>query len=138
MTLLLQKGSRIGLLECRIRKISEKRGRPMRRACLTFAILVLVCSMSFSQQSNSPSGSTATTASTPAKLSGCLMNVNGTFYLLTASRERFMLQGKHNDMFSHNGQQVEITVKHEQDSSAHGSPKTLTVTHIERVAQVCQ
>jgi hypothetical protein len=110
----------------------------MRGACQVIGIWVLVCSISFSQQSNNPPGSTATTVSTPAKLSGCLMNINGTFYLLTANRERFMLKGKHNAMFSHNGQQVEITVKPDKDSSAHGSPTTLTVTHIEQLAQVCQ
>ncbi len=110
----------------------------MRGACQISGILVLVCCLSFSQQSNNPPGSTASTASTPAKLSGCLMNINGTFYLLTANRERFMLKGKHNTMFSHNGQQVEITVKPDKDSSAHGSPTTLTVTHIEQLAQVCQ
>jgi hypothetical protein len=109
----------------------------MRESCQLIGILVLVCSISFSQQSDNPSGSTAVPSS-PAKLSGCLMNVNGTFYLLTANRERFMLKGKHNAMFSHNGQQVEITVKPDKDSSAHGSPVTLTVTHIEQLAQVCQ
>ena len=107
-------------------------------ACQVVGILVLVCSISFSQQPNNPPGSTANTVSIPAKLSGCLMNINGTFYLLTANRERFMLQGKHNAMFSHNGQQVEITVKPGKDSAAHGSPTTLTVTHIEQLAQVCQ
>ena len=108
----------------------------MRGACLILAI-PLLCSLSFSsfsQQSNS----TSATASTSAKVTGCLMNINGTFYLLTANHERFMLKGKHNAMFSHNGQQVEITVKPDKDSSAHESPKTLTVTHIEQLAQVCQ
>jgi hypothetical protein len=110
----------------------------MRGACLILAILVLVCSLSFSQQSNSSPSSNATSVNSPTKLSGCLMNINGTFYLLTANRERFMLKGKHNAMFSHNGQQVEITAKPDKDASAHGSPMTLTVTHIEQVAQVCQ
>jgi len=110
----------------------------MRETCQVIGILVLVCSISFSQQSNNPLGSAAAAPGSPAKLSGCLMNVNGTFYLLTANRERFMLKGKHNAMFSHNGQQVEITVKPDKDSSAHGSPTTLTVTHIEQLAQVCQ
>jgi hypothetical protein len=99
----------------------------MRGACLIVPILLL-CSFSFSQQSNS----------TPAKLTGCLMNMNGTFYLTTANGERFIPNGKHNTMFSHNGQQVEITVKSDKDSSPHASPKKLTVTHIEMVAQVCQ
>ena len=110
----------------------------MGRACLILAILLLVCSLSFSQQSNNPPGSTASTVGTPTKFSGCLMSINGTFYLLTANRERFMLKGKHSAMFSHNGQQVEVTVKPDKDSSSHGSPATLTVTHIEQVAQVCQ
>ena len=96
--------------------------------------ILLLCSLSFSQQSNS----TPATVSTAAKLTGCLMNMNGTFYLTTADGERFILNGKHNTMFSHNGQQVEITVKSDKDSSPHASPKKLTVTNIEMVAQVCQ
>ena len=108
----------------------------MRGACLILAVLVLVCSAGVTQQANNPASNT--TANNPMKLSGCLMSINGTFYPLTANQERFMLKGKHNAMFSHNGQQVEITVKPDKDSSAHGSPKTLTVTHIEQLAQVCQ
>ena len=105
----------------------------MRGACEILAILLL-CSLSFSQESNSP----PTTVSTPAKISGCLMAMNGAFYLTTANGERFILKGKHSAMFSHNGQQVEITVKSDKDLTAQASPKKLTVTHIEMVAQVCQ
>jgi hypothetical protein len=105
----------------------------MRGAFLILAILLL-CSLSFSQQSSS----TPATVGTPAKISGCLMSMNGAFYLTTANGERFILKGKHNAMFSHNGQQVEISVKSDKDLTPHASPKTLTVTHIEMVAQVCQ
>ena len=105
----------------------------MRRAFLVLAILSL-CSLCFSQQSNS----TPATASAPTKITGCLMNMNGTFFLTTANGERFILRGKHNAMFSHNGQQVEITVKPDRDSASHVSPRTVTVTHIDKIAQVCQ
>lgn len=110
----------------------------MRGACLILAVLVVMCSPGFTQQANNPVSNTATTASSATKLSGCLMSINGTFYLLTANQERFMLKGKHSSMFSHNGQQVEITVKPDKDASAQGSPTTLTVTHIEQLAQVCR
>jgi len=114
----------------------------MRGACLTVAIL-LSCSISFSLQSNSSAATVGTPASsaainTPTTLSGCLMNMNGAFFLTTANGERFILKGKHNSMFSHNGQQVEITVKPDTGSSPHASPRPLTVTHIEMVAQVCR
>ena len=105
----------------------------MRGACLIFASLLL-CTFGFSQESNSA----PTTVSTPAKISGCLMAMNGAFYLTTATGERFILKGKHNAMFSHNGQQVEVTLKSGKDLTAQASPKKLTVTHIEMVAQVCQ
>jgi hypothetical protein len=105
----------------------------MRGACLILVILLL-CSLSFSQEANS----TPTTVSTPAKISGCLMAMNGAFYLTTANGERFILKGKHNAMFSHNGQQVEITLKSDKDLTSQASPKKLTVTHIEMVTQVCQ
>jgi hypothetical protein len=110
----------------------------MRGVCLILAILVVVCALGLGQQSNNPPSSAATAASTPTKLTGCLMNMNGTFYLLTANQERFMLKGKHSSMFNHNGQQVEITVKPAKESSTQGSPVTLTVTHIEQLAQVCR
>ena len=120
-------------VQYRYRNISEAKGGPMRAACLILAILLL-CSIGFSQQSNA----TPATVTTPAKVTGCLMNMNGTFYLTTANGDRFILNGKHNAMFSHNGQQVEITVKSDKDSAPHSGPKKLTVTHIEMVAQVCQ
>jgi hypothetical protein len=110
----------------------------MRGVCLILAILVVMGGLGFGQQSNNPPSNAATAADPPTKLTGCLMNMNGTFYLLTANRERFMLKGKHSSMFNHNGQQVEITVKPAQESSAQGSPPTLTVTHIEQLAQVCR
>jgi hypothetical protein len=109
----------------------------MRGACVILAILVIVCSAGFTQQTNSPAPNT-TTATTSMKMSGCLMSINGTFYLLTANQERFMLKGKHSSMFSHNGQQVEVTVKAGKEASAQGTPTTLTVTHIEQLAQVCR
>jgi hypothetical protein len=117
----------------------KQRVDPTRGACLILAI-PLLCSLSFSQQSNSTQAtvSNPSTASTPATVSGCLMNLNGTFYLTTANGERFILKGKHNAMFNHNGQQVEITVKPEKDSAPPAGPKKLTVTHIEMLAQVCQ
>jgi len=110
----------------------------MRGVFLVLAVLVLVCSAGFTQKTNNPASNTASTANSPTKLSGCLMSINGTFYLLTANQERFMLKGKHSSMFSHNGQQVEVTVKPDKDSSTQGSPTTLTVTHIEQLAQVCR
>lgn len=110
----------------------------MRGACGIIAVMVLVYSAGFTQQAANPTSNTATTGNTPTKLSGCLMSINGTFYLLTANQERFMLKGKHSSMFSHNGQQVEITVTPDKGSSTQGSPATLTVTHIEQLAQVCR
>jgi len=106
----------------------------MRKTCLILAILLLLPSPGFSQQSDN----TPAKVSTPTKLSGCLMNMNGAFYLTTANGERFILNGKHSAMFSHNGQQVEITVKPDKDSPPQASPRKVTVTHVEKVAQVCQ
>ena len=105
----------------------------MHKTWLTLCIMLLG-SLGFSQQSDS----TTAKASGPTKVTGCLMNMNGAFYLTTASGERFILNGKHSAMFSHNGQQVEITVKSDKVSSSQASPKKVTVTHIEMLAQVCQ
>ena len=104
------------------------------RGARVIVVVLLSCSLGFSQQSSSA----PTAVNTPAKISGCLMNMNGNFYLTTANGERFILNGKHSAMFSHNGQQVEITVQPNRGSSPQANPKKVTVTHIEMVAQVCQ
>ena len=105
----------------------------MRAACL-IGVVLMSCSLGSGQQSSSA----PTTVAIPAKLTGCLMNMNGNFYLTTADGERFILNGKRSAMFNHNGQQVEITTKPDKDSAPQASPKKVTVTHIEMVAQVCQ
>ena len=103
------------------------------RGARVILVVLLSCCVGSSQQSSSA----PTAVNTPSKITGCLMNMNGNFYLTTANGERFILIGKHSAMFSHNGQQVEITVKPDRNPSPQTNPKKVTVTHIEMVAQIC-
>ena len=100
----------------------------MRRACIAF-IIVLFLAESQGQQADH---STIT-------VSGCMMNVNGSFKLQTPGRT-YVLEGHHNALFSYNGMLVEVTgtVDAAHKSSPEGIPVVLHVTKIKKLADFCQ
>jgi hypothetical protein len=71
-------------------------------------------------------------------VSGCVMNVNGSFRLLTHDRT-YMLQGHHNELFSYNGKLLEVTgtVDPSNKSSPQGIPVVLHVTKLKKLADFC-
>jgi hypothetical protein len=68
-------------------------------------------------------------------VAGCVMNVNGSFKLLTQD-QTYVLKGHHNELFSYNGKLIEVTgtVGH---SSQPGVPVVLHVTNLKKLADFC-
>lgn len=98
----------------------------MRKASLVLLIAILLAVCSAQQAEHS----TITVA-------GCLMNLNGSFKLLTHDRT-YILKGHHNEMFSHNGKLMEVTgTVSTHDMSFPGIPVELHITSLKTLADSC-
>jgi hypothetical protein len=93
-------------------------------------LLLLVSSASLGQQSNG----------SPTTISGCLMSLNGSFTLLTATGERFILKGDHDTLFTYNGKQVKVigTPKSNKKNASPPKPSEFQVSSVKKLADVCQ
>jgi hypothetical protein len=104
----------------------------------TIALFFIFAALTISAQQTVPS--TPTQPSSPVTIAGCLMGMNGAFFLTNAQGERFVLKGDHDTLFSYNGMQVQVTGKPKYIKKNSGDPKPgpFTVQNIQKVAQVCQ
>jgi hypothetical protein len=70
-------------------------------------------------------------------ISGCLMNTNGRFKLITQG-QTYVLKGHQNELFSYNGMLVEVrgTVEAAKSHSP-GMPMILHVTSVKKLAETC-
>ena len=97
------------------------------RKVFVLLFVVLLLTQCFGQQ----------TASEPVKLSGCLMNMNGRFKLLTQG-QTYVLKGHKNELFSYNGMLVEVTGTVETAKShSPGMPMILHITRVKKLADTC-
>ena len=64
------------------------------------------------------------------------MGLNGNFTLVTRSGDRYILKGRHNTLFSYNGNQVQVTGK--SKSTKEAARHEFQVSSVKRIAQVCQ
>jgi|SRR5215472_1077045 len=70
-------------------------------------------------------------------ISGCLMNTNGRFKLITQG-QTYVLKGHQNELFSYNGMLVEVTGPVEAAKShSPGMPMILHVTSVKKLAETC-
>jgi hypothetical protein len=98
----------------------------MRKACVVLVLVVLVAQC-FPQQT----GHEAVT------ISGCLMNTNGRFKLLTQG-QTYVLKGHQNELFSYNGTLVEVTGTVEAAKShTPGMPMILHISSVKKLADTC-
>jgi len=72
-------------------------------------------------------------------VSGCLMNMNGSFKLLSHGEPVYKLQGDHNSLFSYNGMLVTVTgtIKAADKQLPRGVPVILHVAHLKKLADTC-
>ena len=98
----------------------------MRKACVVL-MLVLFVTQCFGQQ----------TGHETVTISGCLMNTNGRFKLITQG-QTYVLKGHQNELFSYNGMLVEVrgTVEAAKSYSP-GMPMILHVTSVKKLAETC-
>ncbi len=97
----------------------------MRKASIVL-IVVLFVAACFAQQA----GHTTVT------VSGCVMNVNGSFRLHTPDHT-YVLKGHQNALFSYNGKLVEVTGTVDATNKSPGIPVVLHVTHLKHLADFC-
>ena len=98
----------------------------MHRACVVLVLVMLVTEC-FGQQ----------TGHETVTISGCLMNTNGRFKLLTQG-QTYVLRGHKNEMFSYNGMLVEVTGTVEAAKShSPGMPMILHITRVKKLADTC-
>ena len=97
----------------------------MRKASIVLVVVLLVAAC-FGQQA-SP---------TAVKVSGCVMNVNGSFRLHTPD-QTYVLKGHHSELFSYNGKLVEVTGTVTAANKSPGIPVVLHVTHLKKLADFC-
>ena len=71
----------------------------------------------------------------PVTVAGCVMNVNGSFKLLTQD-QTYILKGHHNELFGYNGKLIEVTGTVTQPSHP-GLPVVLNITKIKKLADTC-
>ncbi|MDR3746616.1 MAG: hypothetical protein P4M04_00405 [Acidobacteriota bacterium] len=74
---------------------------------------------------------------TTVTVSGCVVNMNGSFKLLTPG-QTCVLNGHHSALFSYNGKLVEVTGTVDTPSKSPGIPVVLHVTHLKKLADFCQ
>lgn len=74
----------------------------------------------------------------PVTVSGCVMNMNGRFKLLTHG-ETYILKGHHSEMFSYNGKLVEVTgtVESHTKTPSPGIPLVLHIKSVRKLAETC-
>jgi hypothetical protein len=90
-------------------------------------VLVMLVTQCFGQQ----------TAHEAVTISGCLMNMNGRFKLLTQG-QTYVLKGHQNELFSYNGMLVEVTGTVEAAKShSPGMPMILHITRVKKLADTC-
>jgi|SRR5690349_19760181 len=73
---------------------------------------------------------------TTIKVSGCVLNMNGSFRLLTPD-QTYALKGHHSALFSYNGKLVEVTGTVDAADKSPGIPVVLHVTHLKKLADFC-
>ena len=77
------------------------------------------------------------TSQTTITVSGCVMNTNGTFKLLTPG-QTYVLKGHQSALFSYNGKLAEVTGKVDPtQNSSPGIPVVLHVTKLKKLADFC-
>ena len=97
----------------------------MRKAAVVLVVVLFVAEC-LSQQA----GHTTVT------VSGCVMNMNGTFRLLTPD-QTYVLKGQHSALFSYNGKLVEVTGTVDTANKSPGVPVVLHVNHLKKLADFC-
>ena len=97
----------------------------MRKASIVLVVVLLVAAC-FGQQA----GHTSVT------VSGCVMNVNGSFRLLTPD-QTYLLKGHNSELFSYNGKLVEVTGTVDAGKKSPGIPVVLHITHLKKLADFC-
>ena len=98
----------------------------MRKACVVlFAMLILA--QCFGQQASH----------TTVTVSGCVINMNGTFRLHTPDQTYVLKGHHHNALFSYNGKLVEVTGTIDASNKSTGIPVVLHVTHLKKLADFC-
>jgi hypothetical protein len=97
----------------------------MRKASIAL-VVVLFLAECFGQQAGH----------TNVDVSGCVMNMNGSFRLLTPG-QTYVLKGHHSALFSYNGKLVEVTGTVDATDKSPGIPLVLHVTHLKKLADFC-
>ena len=99
----------------------------MRKASVVL-MLILFLGECFGQQASQE----------PVTVSGCMMNVNGRFRLLTHG-ETYILKGHQSELFSYNGKLVEVTgtVESHTKTPSSGVPLVLHITSVKKLAETC-
>jgi hypothetical protein len=94
---------------------------------VSFFVLVMLVAQCFGQQ----------TGPETVTISGCLMNMNGRFKLLTQGQTS-VLKGHQSELFSYNGMLVEVTGTAEAaKSQSPGMPMILHITRVKKLADTC-
>ena len=98
----------------------------MHKACVVL-VLVMLLTQCFGQQ----------TGHKTVTISGCLMNTNARFKLLTQG-QTYVLKGHQNELFSYNGMLLEVTGTVETAKShSPGMPMILHITRVKKLADTC-
>jgi hypothetical protein len=121
------------ILRCVLAEEFPAFSQPMRRSLMRKAGVVLFAMLILAQCFGQQAGHTTIT------VSGCLMNMNGRFKLLTPS-QTYVLKGHQNSLFSYNGMLVEVTgtVDAQTKSPSPGIPVVLHITSVKKLADSCQ
>jgi hypothetical protein len=98
------------------------------RATILGLLCLSTCVSAFAQQS----------ASTPTRLSGCMLSLNGSFSLTTSNGVRYVLKGDHDTLLSYNGKQVQVTGTMKATKKTSSKPATFHVIDVKKVADFCQ
>ena len=96
----------------------------MRKASIILLVMVFLAVCAAQQADHSP-----------ITVAGCVMNVNGTFKLLTQD-QTYVLKGHHNELFSYGGKLIEVTGTVSKPSHQ-GVPVVLNVTKLKKLADTC-
>jgi hypothetical protein len=96
----------------------------MRKASIILIVMAFLA-VSLAQQ----------TDHSPITVAGCVMNVNGSFKLLT-HEQTYILKGHKSELFSYNGKLIEVTGTVSNPSHP-GVPVVLTITKLKKLADSC-
>jgi hypothetical protein len=98
----------------------------MRKASIAFVVLLFLVQWAGAQSSHS------------LTVSGCVLNANGSFRLLTKTHT-YILKGHNSELFGYNGKLVQITgTEDTPQSKAEGVPIVLHISKIKKLADFCQ